>query len=443
MGVMLRVLTMQARPGMELALPIVHPGKSEVMLLRAGVILDARSISRLHELGIHELWIRYPALEGLVSGAHPVVQAEYRRLCGIVGRSLNACTTDGNARLDFHGYRRAVLSVVECLVEHPGAASLVSMVSDAGSPAADHAANVCVLSLMMGMKLEFYLVRERARIGGQKAKAIAGLGLGAILHDVGMFRLPAEVRERWNAKHDETDEAWRMHAQIGYEMVRSEVEATAAVAVLHHHQRFDGSGFPAITSGLQSEPRTLAGSDIHIFARLIAVADVYDRMRRPHADPGCRDSAPAMSGVRALRLIREGPLSRGFDPLITLALLAAAPPYPVGSMVTLSDGSRAVVVNTHQEDPCRPTVETLRNGSAAWFKEPGGERIDLRGRLDLEVAEMDGFDTLSDNFYPLRPGELDLACAYKAATNRLDALMGRDANQNTSRMEVGACCPIP
>ena len=66
-------------------------------------------------------------------------------------------------------------------------------------------------------------------------------------------------------------------AQRGYDKIHGEVEPTAAVAVLNHHQHYDGSGFPDLmhTNGTRS---TSHGQRIHIFPRILHVADLYDRL---------------------------------------------------------------------------------------------------------------------------------------------------------------------
>ena len=62
---MLRVDLRSAKPGTELALPVRNPKAANQTLLKVGYALDPKSISRLLELGIRSVWVRYPSLDFL------------------------------------------------------------------------------------------------------------------------------------------------------------------------------------------------------------------------------------------------------------------------------------------------------------------------------------------------------------------------------------------
>ena len=69
----------------------------------------------------------------------------------------------------------------------------------------------------------------------------------------------------------------RRHTTYGYEMVRSGVPASAALVVLNHHQRWDGSGYPSrVDHGTGNEMSPLSGRQIPVFSRITLMADVYD-----------------------------------------------------------------------------------------------------------------------------------------------------------------------
>src|SRR6185295_8212451 len=91
-------------------------------------------------------------------------------------------------------------------------------------PFVRHAGNVCVLSILMGLKLEFYLIRERVKLSPSAARDISGLGVGAMFHDIGMTRLDAQTLARWNETQDETDPVWQQHASIGFDLVKKDID---------------------------------------------------------------------------------------------------------------------------------------------------------------------------------------------------------------------------
>jgi HD-GYP domain-containing protein (c-di-GMP phosphodiesterase class II) len=400
--------------GMVLAMPIHHPRHPEVVLLKTGAPLDSHSIPRLHELSVQEVWIAYPGLEDLVRFVDPQVLSSYRDLTTTIGVALDTAMVQSHMDVDFYIYKKAVMSMLDQLMDKPAAAIFVTELIGGDRPYIRHAGNVCVLSLLMGIKLEFYLVRERAKLSTNAARDISGLGVGAMFHDLGMSRLDPLTLARWNKTHDQSDPAWQQHVTIGYELVKNEIDPAAAGVVLHHHQRYDGSGFPP-RSALNGTITNLRGSDIHIFARIVACADIYDRLRHPADAPGAdARECPSIPAISALSRLRQDPYCRWIDPVVFRALLAVAPPYPPGSMVTLTGNRPAVVVNWTPDDPCRPEVE-LMTGRPNQKSRP--ERIDLRKNREFEVIAIDGVSIEGDNFYPRYEGEFDLARIGKALTN--------------------------
>ncbi len=405
---MLRLPISQARPGMKLALAVTHPTNPSVTLLREGAALTQGAIPRLSEMGVRELWIHFPSLAHLVEHVNPQVIEAARQVTAKIGEAIDAVTATAGASLDFVSYKRAVLAMIEKLVENPRAGTFITEMVGADKPMMRHAGNVCVHSILMGLKLDFYLIRERSRLNASIAKDISGLGVGAMLLDVGMFKLEPAALERYNATRDESDPAWRGHAQLGFDMLKSDLDPAAAAVVLHHHQHFDGSGFPSRTD-LSGKELCLAGSDIHIFARIAMAADLFDRLRHPAHAPGARESAaPSIPAVRALKTLLSPPYRERIDPIVLRALLSVALPYPAGNIVRISDGRSAAVIEAYPEDPCRPLVEIIEDIECSSRRTVKAERIDLRERHDIQIVEFDGHVTAADNFYPTVKGEFDL-----------------------------------
>lgn len=416
---MLRVPVTQARPGMVLAMPILHPRCPEVVLLREGVALDAMCIERLQEIKPPDLWIKFPSLEFLAEYVSPHVFRACAQITHRIGHAFDAVSRDSGAKLDYHSYRRAVGDLLERLSEEPKAGLFIKEIADNGVPALRHASNVCLLSVLMGLKLEFYLLQQRAKLSVAAARDVSNLGVGAMLADVGMTRLDPAALARWNTTHDEADPDFRRHAHIGFGMVQGEIEPSAAAVVLNHHQRTDGSGFPdrLLPSGAESTP---AGDDIHVFARIVAVADVFDRLRHGSDAPGPHaGEIPPMPTVRALKLMLSPAWSRKLDPVVCKALLAVAPAYAPGTIVTLSNNVRGVVIDWSPADPCRPTVEAIppMEKPRDWERPTRGEVFHLTSRRDLTITEAEGHDVTHDNFYPSKPSDFDLNPLRKSSIN--------------------------
>lgn len=460
---MLRLGLLHAKPGMVLGLPVLHPTCPEVVLLRAGAKLEETTIARLREIGVREAWIRYPSLDHLIQFVNPGMHEACRSVTADIGKAIDSVLANSHARLDFYAYKRAVMGVIENAIAHPKAAIFLHEMTREAKPALRHAGNVCVLSILMGLKLDFYLVHQRSRLAASLAMDLSGLGVGAMLHDVGMLRLPRDVVERHEATGDESDPEFQEHTRIGFEMVKGELDPTAASAVLHHHQKYDGTGFPR-RKPFRGAPVPLRGSDIHVFARILGCADLLDRIRFNRVLPNNGDLGPAPVGaglvagagalgakegatevenagpiegekqeaavpvahtpmpmVRALKLMLGAPYREWVDPVIMRALLAVTPAFAPGSIVRLSDGRRAAVAEWRPTNPCAPVVEILGEPDRGW-ESRAAERIDLQKPntpriVAIETDEGD-VDVSKDLFYPAFPGDFDLIRIARVLENR-------------------------
>ncbi len=404
---------------MILAESVHHPAAPQTVLLRSGVTLDQHAIPKLRELGVHELWIHYPGLEDLVRFVDPRVLSSYRDIAHHIGSAIDTAFVQSRVDLDFFVYRRAIMGLLVHLANNPSAAVFVTELAGADRPFVRHCGNLCALSILMGLKLDFYLVRERGRLSSFAARDITGLGVGAMFADIGLARLDDETLRRYNLRLDENDKAWRTHTQLGYDMVRDQLDPAASAVILNHHQHFDGSGFPGRTV-VTGEVVPVTGSELHIFTRIVTCADTFDRLRNPAHAPGASDRvSPSIPTVRALRQMINGPFRAWLDPIVFKALVSVAPPYPPGSMVTLSDGNHAAVVGWSPQEPCRPVVQIIERPDSFARSKPTTERIDLRSERSLQIIEIDGHDVADDNFSPSEPHEFDIGFAGRTMFNRV------------------------
>jgi putative nucleotidyltransferase with HDIG domain len=190
-----------------------------------------------------------------------------------------------------------------------------------------------------------------ARLDPQWRNEVLSAVLAALLHDVGMAAMPAELIGSTRSFSDEERRQIEAHVGIGAEICRrlAPQETWLADAVLAHHERLDGTGYPA----------GLRGHHIPRLARLLAVCDVYAALvrSRPHR--------PALPPRTALaETLVEAEKGR-LDSELASHLLGISF-YPVGSLVELSDGRIAsiVAVPCHAPDlatAMRPVVRILLN----------------------------------------------------------------------------------
>ncbi len=100
------------------------------------------------------------------------------------------------------------------------------------------------------------------------------------LHDVGKMGIPDSILLKPGKLDNDEFDKMKTHSFIGYNMLKnaeSEYLRTGATIAIHHHEKYDGSGYP---NGLK-------GEEIHMYGRISAVADVFDALtsKRPYKDP--------------------------------------------------------------------------------------------------------------------------------------------------------------
>jgi HD-GYP domain-containing protein (c-di-GMP phosphodiesterase class II) len=193
--------------------------------------------------------------------------------------------------------------------------------------------------------------------------------LAALLHDVGMLRVPVEVLLQPGPLNADQRRTIEGHVRLSTELVTRLlpggdwlIDASAG-----HHERPDGTGYPNGVREVHLAPLT----------RLLAVCDVYSSLctPRPHR-PAC-ETRTALTDT--LLLAEKGALDRYHaERLLQLSF------YPVGSAVELADGSVGVVVATHTglrdlNLPARPVVALLIDAK--------GEIVPVSRHLDLAQCE--------------------------------------------------------
>jgi HD-GYP domain-containing protein (c-di-GMP phosphodiesterase class II) len=131
--------------------------------------------------------------------------------------------------------------------------------------------------------------------------------ISGLLHDVGKIGIPDHVLGKPGKLTDEEFEIIKRHPVIGYEILKPVERLSFALpGVLHHHEAFNGKGYP----------HGLAGEEIPLAARIIAVADSYDAMtsKRPYRD--------GMPTSKAESILREG-MGSYWDPAVGRAFFEA------------------------------------------------------------------------------------------------------------------------
>jgi putative nucleotidyltransferase with HDIG domain len=159
---------------------------------------------------------------------------------------------------------------------------------------------------------------------GLDSTFIDNLVMGASLHDIGKIGVPEAVLTKPGKLTDEEFDTIKRHPVVGVEIVRSlGLPPAALAAIQHHHERFDGGGYPG----------GLKGSEIPLSARILAVADAFDAMTisRPYR--------PAMSVSSATEELRRR-ASTQFDPVIVTVFVKHCQQQKSGQQQTSIEAAR-------------------------------------------------------------------------------------------------------
>jgi putative nucleotidyltransferase with HDIG domain len=174
-------------------------------------------------------------------------------------------------------------------------------------------------------RVERHSYRTAAAMG-LSVSAIEELRLAAALHDVGKIRVPDRILRKPERLTDDERNIVEDHVVVGAWMVSSVGSSDVITAVRHHHERWDGRGYPD----------GLAGADIPLYARIIAVADAYDAITstRPYRVSSGREHAVS---------VLKSESGSQFDPMIVNAFVEALPlRLPVAGAVVLLAGPFAL-----------------------------------------------------------------------------------------------------
>lgn len=383
---MLRVRVSDLKSGMFLARPVPVPNRPTTYLLQRNMELRDRDIQRLMDLGIGEVWVRCDELAFLEEMIDGELQERQRELYCTIRSNFERVMRFADAQLDFNAFQTTVKNLFEYLQNHSTGLLFLDKVQIFDDYLMSHSANVCYLSMLLGMKLDWYLVEERRNLEAWRAKEVITLGLGCLLHDVGKTQVPKEILDKpGRLTPSEMDEIKR-HPAYGYEMVRGRIPPSAAMVVLNHHQRWDGTGYPEQIDPVTGEHKPpLAGKRIHVFGRLATIADVFDATTSKRVYSDAKPSVQALS-----EMLRH---NRGFfDPVVERAFFEVVPAFPIGQVVRLSNGFEAAVVDYNPAAPCQPNVKPIRYPDGASCHYPDDREIDLALVTDVQIEAVGNVD---------------------------------------------------
>lgn len=192
-----------------------------------------------------------------------------------------------------------------------------------------HSINVSLLCIVIGKWLKL------------SKQDIKNLAMAGLLHDIGKTKISPYILNKPGKLTDEEFEEMKKHSEYGYNIVKEmeDIPEEVAAAILTHHEKEDGSGYPG----------GLTGDQLNIYSKIITVSDIFDAMtaRRPYRS---KDTP-----FKVFELMQHGSFGI-LDPVVLNTFLKNITNYYIGSTVRLNTGEIGEVVFMNKMDFSRPVV---------------------------------------------------------------------------------------
>lgn len=382
-----RIYINKAQPGMVLLEDVIDSHGN--FLLEKGTVLDENKINRLMKLGVRRIFV-----EGKEESSPPVNCNENKTTYGLESLTyqeslansefiLNDIAEKGEFTTENLALSKQVINhlvedimenrvvlenkeniyhlnnIIDNLVEQDVLMHDVEMIRNHDEYTFVHSVNVSAMAVIIGLAFD-YDVNELKK-----------LGLAALLHDIGKIKVDSALINKPGKLTAEEKLIMNKHSQYTYELLRerSEIDEAVALAAYQHHEKFDGTGYP----------QGLKGEEIVPFARIIAVADVYDALVTD------RSYRKSMMSYVAAEIIQASCYTH-FDPVVVKAFMQNIIIYPVGSMVELSTGEKGIVCRINPSMPARPVVIVAFSPSGNRYLPP--KTIDLMKSLTVFIVKV-------------------------------------------------------
>jgi len=283
----------------------------------------------------------------------------YKNLIEILNKTFNALKA--GREIEMRAFDDITVKLIQELSVYPD--SFVGFILGgevSGNELAKSSVNTAILSAIMAQELKLH------------QQKIHNIVSGALLHDVGMLRLSKGITEKKGGLSALELEQIKSHPLHTSKIVTKELFGPNEVNLiaLHHHERWDGQGYPD----------GLLGNAIDIGARIVSVADAFEAMV---SKKSYRDS---MIGYQAIKNLMADN-GRRFDPAVIIAFTKIMGIYPIGSIVRLNDSSIARVLTIHTDAPMRPVVQMLADNNGNVIGTGNVATVDLLEVRSLFIKE--------------------------------------------------------
>lgn len=239
--------------------------------------------------------------------------------------------------------------IVNSAFECDDALFIVTMVKHNDEYLLEHSINCAILIVLFGRAL------------GLDKSIILQLGVGALLMDIGMAKMPMLMTQKPDSLSPQETLRMERHVEIALKLI-DPIEGVSKISravIEQHHERLDGSGYPA---GLRE-------GQISEYGKMAAIVDTFDALTsdRPYRQ--------ALKPSDAIKKLAE---EAGLDKNLVETFISCVGTNPVGSLVKLSSGKLAMVMRLNKHQPLSPVVMVFYNLTT---------KLDEIAQLDLSKVD--------------------------------------------------------
>lgn len=237
-------------------------------------------------------------------------------------------------KTDSGGIIKSVNSILDDLQSNKDILINIAEIQSSDDSLYSHSINVCVLSTILGINMGYNMSKLR------------DISLGALLHDIGKSKIlnDKKLQSEFKSEDELNKYIELMHPKVGYDFLKEQYFANAysRVAVLMHHEKVDGTGYPL----------KLKGEGISDIAKIVSICNTFNNMVTGN---GNEKSKPVVDIIEYL----FGMSNTHFDPEIVKKLTTNIAVYPTGSGVILNSREKCLVIRQNKSVPLRPVVKVI------------------------------------------------------------------------------------
>ncbi len=342
------------KPGMILARSIINDDM--IVVLSEGTLLTKAHITRLGFLDVPTVYIKdeyelSEAFQNVSAMFNPSTAfvTEYKSVMSTAKGIFDEAGKSGKAPVEKS--KSMVHDSIAPMAKQSGAIDYLVEVNHLANDVYNHSVRVSILSGVIAKWMR------------KSAAETQDIILAGFLHDIGKTRFPQRLIDKQvDSLRGDDLEAYMQHTMDGSQILNSSPDLSEGVKLtaLQHHECMDGTGFPFGAMGEEN---------IHLYARIVALADLYDNVTTERE--GQRKHTP----FKAIDLITSDMYTR-LDPKVCVPFLTHIKEAFLGSRVMLSNGMIGIIVRYTNDFISKPLIRITES-----------ELIDLNLHPDLQIVE--------------------------------------------------------